>query len=369
MPYYMDIHVAQNLKAEDMARAHQLDLQCQDEFECRCLTYWLDTDLGSAYCLIEAPCEEAVINLHRKAHKGLPEEIIEVDKRVVRAFLGRIHDPEHVDFYLDNHIKVFAEKPFRFILFISLRPSCFTGDLQLPSSKAARTCLKDLSEKVLPNYGGRLVEIPHLEEICSFESLEQAIEFTESITNEFSKNLTGWEWKTVIHAGNPVDRSESLFGNTLKLGSGLLMVNEPGTTLITYSAIHAATLSGNPFENLPDQFKVLKDSSEAFSSRLIQYLFENYSQPELEVSEMETYFGMSKSAFYRKVTEVFQISPNSLLSEFRLNQAFVLLSDSSGSVAQIAYDCGFSSASYFTRCFHKRFGLTPSEYLHCNSAV
>ena len=102
MPLYMDLHIGQGLTSEDVAKAHQLDLAIQDDFNCNCLTYWFDETRSNVYCLIEAPNKEAVVRLHKKAHEQLPDEIIEVDKRVVKAFLGRTMDPTIVDYMIDR---------------------------------------------------------------------------------------------------------------------------------------------------------------------------------------------------------------------------------------------------------------------------
>lgn len=109
MPIFMDLHVGQGITSEDVAMAHQLDLKYQDNFNCRCLTYWVDEKMGSAYCLIETTSKESVIELHDHSHAQLPDEIIEVDRRVVKVFLGRLHEPVIADYMVDSKIKLFHD--------------------------------------------------------------------------------------------------------------------------------------------------------------------------------------------------------------------------------------------------------------------
>jgi AraC-like DNA-binding protein len=46
-----------------------------------------------------------------------------------------------------------------------------------------------------------------------------------------------------------------------------------------------------------------------------------------------------------------------------LNEALVLLNKDAGNVSEIAFETGFSSPSYFSKCFQKRYGVAPSDYL------
>ena len=95
MPIYMDRHdVSDSVTAEILADLHQKDLKVQHQFDCRGLTYWFDDKRKTAFCLIEAPHKNAIIEMHNKAHGDVPHSIIEVDTSIVESFLGRIEDPK-----------------------------------------------------------------------------------------------------------------------------------------------------------------------------------------------------------------------------------------------------------------------------------
>ncbi|MBP6286129.1 MAG: DUF4242 domain-containing protein, partial [Ferruginibacter sp.] len=97
MPIYMDVHIVPGVKARGVAEAHHKDLMHQDEFACKCMTYWIDEERENVFCLIEAPSKEAVEELHGKAHGLIPNRIIEVSPDVVSSFLGRIYDPSEAE--------------------------------------------------------------------------------------------------------------------------------------------------------------------------------------------------------------------------------------------------------------------------------
>jgi AraC-like DNA-binding protein len=72
---------------------------------------------------------------------------------------------------------------------------------------------------------------------------------------------------------------------------------------------------------------------------------------------------MSKSQLYRKTISLTGLSPNLLLKEFRLEKAKELMKKQHYNIAQITFDSGFTSASYFTKCFKRKYGLLPMAYL------
>ena len=65
---------------------------------------------------------------------------------------------------------------------------------------------------------------------------------------------------------------------------------------------------------------------------------------------------MSRVQLYRKLKSLTNYSPNELLRQMRLKKAASLLASSDMTVAEIAYEVGFSSPSYFTKCYKEQFG-------------
>src|SRR6478735_815962 len=115
MPIYMDVHIVPGVKARNVAEAHRQDLLHQEEYGCKCMTYWIDEGRESIFCLIEAPDKDAVKEMHRNAHGLVPHKIIEVSRSVVQSFLGRIYDPENVETSQDG-LKVFSDASYRVLL-------------------------------------------------------------------------------------------------------------------------------------------------------------------------------------------------------------------------------------------------------------
>src|SRR5215212_897421 len=115
MPIYMDVHIVPGVKASGVAEAHRQDLLHQEEYGCKCMTYWIDESRETVFCLIEAPTKEAVIEMHNTAHGLTPNKIIEVNNTVVESFLGRIYDPEEAETTADG-LKVFHDPSLRILL-------------------------------------------------------------------------------------------------------------------------------------------------------------------------------------------------------------------------------------------------------------
>jgi AraC-like DNA-binding protein len=72
---------------------------------------------------------------------------------------------------------------------------------------------------------------------------------------------------------------------------------------------------------------------------------------------------MSKTLVYKKMISLTGQSPNSFVREYRLNRALEQIELNVKTISEIAFESGFNSTSYFSKCFQKRFGLLPSVYL------
>ncbi len=79
MPLYMDTHrIGAGVTQEEVASAHQKDLDVQGRHGVRYLRYWVDEKAGQIYCLVEAPSSDAAAQVHREAHGLVADEIHEV---------------------------------------------------------------------------------------------------------------------------------------------------------------------------------------------------------------------------------------------------------------------------------------------------
>ena len=101
-----------------------------------------------------------------------------------------------------------------------------------------------------------------------------------------------------------------------------------------------------------------------FSAQLLEAIQKLYKDPELDVYKLADALGMNRSTLNEKIQEGFGLSIAQFIRTYRLNVAKEMLSNGTNTdmtVSEIAYEVGFNDPKYFTRCFAKEFGATPSE--------
>ncbi len=102
---------------------------------------------------------------------------------------------------------------------------------------------------------------------------------------------------------------------------------------------------------------------ERFLQQAMQIVEENMMNTEFSVEMLVSEMGMSRSNLYLKIKEVTGLSSSEFIRSVRLKRAVQLLKKSNMSVKEIMYMTGFNTASYFSKCFKKQYGVVPSEYM------
>ncbi len=103
------------------------------------------------------------------------------------------------------------------------------------------------------------------------------------------------------------------------------------------------------------------DIDNDFYRRFLEIFKAGMSSPELTVDSIASKMGLERSQFYRKIKSLTNYSPVELIRHLRLKHARTLIISTDKSISEIAYEAGFSTPAYFTKCYREAFGETPSE--------
>ena len=83
---------------------------------------------------------------------------------------------------------------------------------------------------------------------------------------------------------------------------------------------------------------------------------------DLSIENLAFLTNHSLSSFKRKFSSIYGVSPNKYIVSKRLEKAQSLLNSDERSISQIAFDCGFSDVSYFSKTFKKYYNISPSDF-------
>jgi class 3 adenylate cyclase len=222
MPIFMDRHDMKGVTPADIAEAHRKDIEVQDRYGVRFLTYWFDQDRGTTFCLVDAPDKETAQCVHREAHGHVAGEVVEVALSAVEAFLGRIQDPEppagktHRDMDAGHRTIMFTD------IVDSTRMTERLGDRLATEMIRAHDAIV---RRCLSDAGGR--EVKHTGDgiMASFASTERAIDCAIAVQQGFHRynhgNLEPLHVRIGLDCGEPVEDSNDLFGSTVQLAARL----------------------------------------------------------------------------------------------------------------------------------------------------
>ena len=98
-----------------------------------------------------------------------------------------------------------------------------------------------------------------------------------------------------------------------------------------------------------------------FIDNLKEAIKKNMSNPNLRMDDLGDEIGLSRVQMYRKVKVLTGLSPTELLRQMRLQRAAALLSSTTKTVAEIAFEVGFNTPGYFSKCFKEQYGKQPID--------
>ncbi len=353
----MDRHdLDENIDAEHVAKIHQQDLKFEHEFGCKGLTYWYDGKRKTAFCLINAPNKEALNAMHNKAHGGIPNSIIEVNPGIVESFLGRIVDPVSDNIVIDD-------PAFRIIMMLEV----IHTNLTKLADEVQNDNLKDFHGYVIDqisHFNGRLVKNTSNSNLVSFRSISDVIECSSTIYLQFESLISlaqNHRLQIGISSGVPVSDGKGFFEETIMNANRLCKEVAGGIVL----SPNVFELCADDYLNekvKPHFFRALKPSDERFLILLMDFTEEVWNKTNLKVDHFSKALGLSKSQLYRKVKFLTGTSLNIFLKSYRLKRAIKMIETHKGNISEIAFDSGFNSAAYFSKCFVETYGILPSDY-------
>ena len=113
-------------------------------------------------------------------------------------------------------------------------------------------------------------------------------------------------------------------------------------------------------------FESLDVSLTSLDQKLLEKAFQivkdNISNQDFNISQFSEDLGVSRSMLFTKIKAWANATPNDFIQEIRLSHAAKLLEINNLNISEVSYKVGFKRPKYFSQCFKKKFGLTPSEY-------
>jgi AraC-like DNA-binding protein len=101
---------------------------------------------------------------------------------------------------------------------------------------------------------------------------------------------------------------------------------------------------------------------ELFMQHIREILEKNFSSEEFGISELYAAMGISRVQLHRKLIAITGQPASQVVRNFRLEKAKHKLVNTTKTVAEIAYDSGFSDPNYFSRIFAMEYGSPPTEF-------
>jgi signal transduction histidine kinase/DNA-binding response OmpR family regulator len=109
--------------------------------------------------------------------------------------------------------------------------------------------------------------------------------------------------------------------------------------------------------------QVVASVDEKFLQRVMQVVEERMGDADFSVDELSREVGLSRVHLHRKMKALTGESASDFIRMMRLKRAAQLLDSRAGNIAEVAYQVGFNTLSYFSKCFKEQYGLLPNEYI------
>jgi len=354
MPLYMDFHKLGNeaFAVDDFHKAHDEDLAVQERFGVFELKYWVDVEAKTLFCLTRAPNKEACNEVHKNSHGNTACNIIEVSDNEVNLFLGEGTSVNDLAYTHSGEL----DTGYRTILLIGMVDLTGNNDHYF----------NEVNQLIEQNKGVPILQ-PDDDDMVSFIFATDAILAALEINKVLKSIPDKIEFNISLVSGKPVDEyGKDLFEETKKKVRYLCSL---GLNKSIYIDSDTKALSDKEQRSTKIEFDdctIVQYDDFVFLLQLFGIFNDQLYNQDFKSETLNELLGLSKSQVYRKIKGLTGLAPNQFFQELRLRKSLKAIGQNNKSIAEIAYDLGFSSPTYFTRLFKKRFATLPTTFAKIN---
>ena len=257
------------------------------------------------------------------------------------------------------------------------------------SNENSGTNPKELITQFVRQFRGKIIQFRRDTFIATFDGPSKAVHCSIDLIVAI-KSMNAYLAIGIHIKEGSVDEAHFISDTTEDFVESILQQAHPNQILITQSVRHllsGAGLSFTQFKSVyetisgeslllftvtdssrinlePDTYKYHLPQNDSFLEDVLHCINDNISNELFGVEMLCKEMGISERQLQRKLKAITNKSPNQLISSVRLHKAKELIIGHQENIADIAFKTGFSNPSYFSKCFKKEFGLTPSALLH-----
>jgi AraC-like DNA-binding protein len=359
MPLFMDLHRAGDYQVkptiEEIKRNHIADLKTQAKYGVRFIQYWINEEAGLVFCMMEAPDKDSCMATHQEAHGDMPCNIIELKGGDYEVFMG---DGKVNSFDITENMEGGFDTGYRSILVAEI--------ISLPDNGSPYKIFREIVKR----FNGREATYQDGRQSVVFNKSSLAIACARALQQEFIllKKHKDAEIRIGISSGVPVTDHDSIFASAVQLADRLCdFTIDGGISISAQAAASSKAMLTEPGDD-SSLFKVISPSDEKLLMNFMTAVSPMIESENISMEKLSKSIGISKAQLYRKIKTLSGHSPNGLIQEIKLKNAFQLIGRRFGNVAEIAFASGFNSPSYFSKSFQKRFGRLPAKILRSVSS-
>lgn len=254
LPIYLDRHSDLNVSADELFNAHLADLEAQEQFGVKYLSYWFDYNEHKAYCLVDAPSPEAAAAVHAEAHGVMADKLISVDPTELYKYMGGGSVDDEPSFNPNGQ----NEQTLRTVVFTDIVGS--SDAAHRLGDDVAMAMLRDHNRIVRDNldtHKGR--EVKHTGDgiMASFSSVSNAIRCAMAVQEALQARNEAPDSHEVhvrigLAAGEPIAEEDDLFGTTVNLAARVCDVADAGAVFVTNVVKELSIGKNFEFEHVAD---------------------------------------------------------------------------------------------------------------------
>ncbi len=359
MPLYMDFHKFENVTIEAVKTAHIADIGVQDQYGVKYHQFWVNEEEGTVFCLVEGPDKETCEKVHQMAHGNVACALTEVEPGIYERLMGKDITVDHGHVL---HKDGTVDLGYRNILVASV--------YGITSAKNS----KDLSLLLTPHWARKLIaekmEAFNGREIKwdiddsligifkdSTETVQCALQIQKALVESEIKN-PAIVFKIGISAAQPVTKEGDFFTEAIRLAHRLSVTANNNQVII--SSLVKKLCKDDQLVNNSSSARSLSETEEVFLSKLLHISETKLSDQDFDLNNLSSEICVSRPQLYRKIIAITGRSPNDFMRDLRMHKALELLKQKKANITEIAFETGFNSPSYFTKCFTEKFGCNPS---------